>query len=70
MSPGNYHANLCITSNDPAKPLSVVPVEMEVVQPCLSVDPEALKRAYGLIRPGLKLCTLSIFVKNQLISRS
>ena len=45
MSPGNYHANLCITSNDPAKPLSVVPVEMEVVQPCLSVDPESLEKS-------------------------
>jgi len=44
MDPGNYYANLCITSNDPNKPLSVVPVEMEVVEPCLSVDPESLEK--------------------------
>jgi PQQ-like domain len=33
LAPGIHSANLCITSNDPAKPMSVVPVDLTVTEP-------------------------------------
>jgi hypothetical protein len=42
LTPGLYEANLCVNSNDPARPLVVVPIEMTVsnVPPSGDVDPQ------------------------------
>jgi uncharacterized repeat protein (TIGR01451 family) len=44
LAAGAYSANLCVTSNDPANPLVVVPVDLEVLGevPAIEVAPEML----------------------------
>lgn len=47
LAPGEYEALLCLQTNDPARPLSVVPVSMQVVTneqlPSISVAPASLE---------------------------
>lgn len=49
LTPGLYAANLCVSSNDPATPLVVVPVDMTVVNapPVTSIDPASQQAQYS-----------------------
>src|SRR5690606_36573683 len=44
LAPGAYAANLCIESNDPERPLLVVPLGLDVIpgNPLLEIAPESL----------------------------
>ena len=46
---GEYNANLCIASNDPARPLALVPLTLEVAaEPQVDVDPDSLVSMQGV----------------------
>jgi len=59
LETGAYNANLCFYSNDPAEPLTVVPVAMEVAYPCISVDPTSLEQTLFVDETATQTLTLT-----------